>query len=120
MECAYSDDDVHEIQSAHDIAYTFYDRCKLNFTLYSSLFSKVVLLDSSLQLPPHVLVIPSPSNVLLLETEMGSPSGEWMGAVSALSYIVQQVPLVLVVLAVLSQLHLGLGLEQVLLPTHQH
>ena len=27
IECAYSDDDVHEIQSAHDIAYTFYERC---------------------------------------------------------------------------------------------
>ena len=29
---------------------------------------QVVSLDSSLQLPPPVLVIPSPSDVLLLET----------------------------------------------------
>ena len=84
---------------------------------------QVMLLGSSLHLPlpPPVLVIPSPSDVLLLETGVESPSGEWMvKAVSALCYIVQQVPLVLVGLGVLSQLHLGLGLEQVLLPIHLH
>ena len=41
---------------------------------------QVMLLDSSLQLPPLVLVIPSPSDVLLLEMEMESPSGEWVAA----------------------------------------
>ena len=80
---------------------------------------QVLLLDSSLHLFPPVLVIPSPSDVLL-GTGMESPSGEWMGAVSVICYIAQQVPLVLVGLAVLSQLHLWLGLEQVLLPSHQH
>ena len=35
-------------------------------------------------------------------------------------YKVQWMPLILVDLAVLSLLHLRLGLEQVLLPSHQH
>ena len=79
-----------------------------------------MLLDSSLHLPPPVLVIPSPSDVQLRGTVMESPSGEWVGAVNVLCYTVQQVPLVHVELAVLSQLQLELGLEQVLLPIHQH
>ena len=94
--------------------------CIFYFTVKNhSIILQVMLLHSSLQLFPPVLVISSPSGVLLW-TWVESPSGEWVGAVSALSYIVQQVPLVLVVLAVLSQLLLGLGLEQVLLPSHQH
>ena len=79
-----------------------------------------MLLGSLLHLPPPVLVVPSPSDVLLLETGMGSPSGEWaVGAVSVHYYTVKQIPLVLVGL-VLSLLQLRLGLEQVLLPSHLH
>ena len=83
---------------------------------------QVMLLDSSLHLPPPVLMIPSPSHVLLLETGMESPSGEWVGITSVRYYTVQQVPLVLVgSQAVLLPSQLGLGLEQqVLLPSHQH
>ena len=80
---------------------------------------KTMLLGSSFQLPPPVLVIPSPSDVLL-GTWVGSPSGGWMGAVSVLWYTVQRVFLFLVGLPVLSQLRLGLGLEQALLPSLQH
>ena len=81
----------------------------------------MLLLGSSLQLPLPVTMTPSPSDVLLLETVSESPSGEWaVGAVSVHCYTVQQVPLVLVGLAVLSLLQLGLGLEQqVLHPSHQ-
>ena len=75
-------------------------------------------MDSSLLLPSPVLVIPSPSDVLLLE--MGSPSGEWVAPVSVSYHIPHQWTLVHVGIAVLSQLQLGLGLEQMLLPTHQH
>ena len=49
--------------------------------------------DSLLQLPPPVLVIPSPSDVLLLETVLGSPTGEWVGAVSVPWHIHQLPPL---------------------------
>ena len=79
-----------------------------------------MLLGSLLHLPPPVLVIPSPSDVLLLGIGMGSPSEEWVvGAVSVHCYTVKQIPLVLVGL-VLSLLQLRLGLEQVLLPSHLH
>ena len=87
--------------------------------LFSMHFSlQVMLLHSSLQLPPPVLVILLPSDVLLLETGIGSLSGEWVEAVSVSWDITQQVP----ILCVASQLQLGLGLvqEQLLLPTHQH
>ena len=47
---------------------------------------QVMLLHSSLQLPPPVLVIPSPSDVLLLGTWVGTPPGEWVEAVSVLCY----------------------------------
>ena len=76
-----------------------------------------MLLGSSQHLPPPVLVIPSPSDVLLLGTGMGSPSGEWVGAVSVCWHITQQAPHLLVDLAVSSQLGLELGL---VLPSHQH
>ena len=79
-----------------------------------------MLLGSLLHLLPPVLVIPSPSDVLLLGIGMGSPSGGWVvGAVSVHYYTVKQILLVLVGL-VLSLLQLRLGLEQVLLPSHLH
>ena len=80
---------------------------------------QVMLLGSSLQLPPPVLVIPLPSDVLLLETGMESPSGEWVGAVSV-SWYIDPLPPLFVDKVTPSQLGLGLGLEQVLLPSHQH
>ena len=89
-----------------------------NFWFYS--YSSLQVMDSSQHLPPPVLVIPSPSDVMLLETEMGTPAGKWVGAVSVSWVIAHQMTLVLVGLAVLSQLQLGLGLEQMLLHSHQH
>ena len=82
----------------------------------------MLLLDSSLQLPPPVLVTPLCSDVLLRVAVTKSPFGEWVvGAVNVHCYTVQQVHLVLVGPAVLSQLQLALGLEQqMFLPTHQH
>lgn len=98
--------------------------CLLNLFVscshYTNHYSlKVMLLGSSLQLPQRVLVIPSPSHVLS-EVRVGSHSGEWVGAVSVSYHIIQEVPLVLVDLAALLQLHLELDLEQVLHPSHQH
>ena len=48
----------------------------VSFAIFLAVSFQVVLLDSSLQLLPPVLVIPSPSDVLLLGTGMESPSGE--------------------------------------------
>ena len=45
--------------------------------------------------------------------------GEWVGAVSVICYI-DQILLLFVEQVMPSQPGLGLGLEQVLLPTHQH
>ena len=44
--------------------------------LGNSISMQVMLLDSSLQLPPPVLVGPSLSGALLLGTRVGSPPGE--------------------------------------------
>ena len=79
-----------------------------------------MLLGSSLHLPPPVLVIPSPSDVLLLEAVSESPSGEWVvGAVSVFLYTDQHPPPFADYVMSL-QLDLRLGLEQVLHPTHHH
>ena len=64
---------------------------------------QAMLLDSSLQLPPPVLVIHSPSDVLLVGISMESPSGEWVRAVSVPYYTLHLTP-ILVELAVFSQL----------------
>ena len=79
-----------------------------------------MLLDSSFQLPPPVLVIPSPSDVLLLGTGVELLSGEWMVAVSVCWDIAQQAPHLIADQAVSSQLDPGLDLKQVVLPSHQH
>ena len=50
---------------------------------------------------------------------MGSPSGEWVGAVSVFLYTDQHPPPFADYVMSL-QLDLGLGLEQVLHPTHHH
>ena len=78
---------------------------------------QMMLLDSSLQLLPPVLVIPSLSDVLLVEAEVGSPYGELeiLRVMSVTSHIDQILPLLLVGQQLPSQLGLGLGLEQVLL-----
>ena len=99
-----------------------------NFWFYS--YTSLQVMDSSLQLPPPVTMTPLPSDVLLLETVLESPSGEWaVGAVSVSQHSVtvslhipHQVTLVHVgmEIAVTSQLQLGLGLEQMLLHSHQH
>ena len=83
-----------------------------------------MLLGSSLPLLPPVLVIPSPSDVLLVGTGMGSLPGDWVAAMSVAYYTAPHMMVVVLVVhsqVVHSQLHLGLGLEQqVLLPSHQH
>ena len=79
---------------------------------------QVMLLDSSLQLPSSVLVIPSPSDALLLGTRVGSPLGEWVGALSVTCFT-DQIPPLSVGQVIALQLDLVLGLEQVL-PSHQH
>ena len=79
---------------------------------------QVMLLDSSLDLPPPVLVVPLSSDVLLLGTGMGTPFGEWVGAVSVLWYTDQH--LLVVDQTMFSKQGLKLGLEQMVLPTHQH
>ena len=88
---------------------------------------QVMLLGSSLQLPPPVLEIPSLLLALLLETSMGSPSGEWVGTPPGVRVgtgnvlcFTEQVHLQFVGLAMSSQLILGLGLEKVLLLSNQH
>ena len=69
-----------------------------------------VVAGQFLAAPPTFLVIPSPSDVLLLAAVTKSPSGEWVeGPVNVHCYTVQQVPLVRVGLVVLSMLQLGLG-----------
>ena len=91
------------------------------FQRSDSISFQVMLLHSSLQLPSPVLVIPSPSDVMLLETGMVSLSGEWVAAVSVAWYIAQQVSIVNVDLTWPSQQGLELGLEQqMLLCSHQH
>ena len=75
-------------------------------------------MDNSLQLPPPVLVVPSPSDVMLLGTGVGSPSGEWVGEVSVLWYIGQHQP-PYVDQVIPSQLCLGLDLEHMVLHSHQ-
>ena len=100
------------------------DYILLSFHLFQrsdSISLQEMLLHSSLQLPPHVLVIPSPSDVMLLETGMGSPSGEWVVAVSVCWHIAQQMSIVNVDLTWPSQQGLELGLEQqMLLCSLQH
>ena len=98
-----------------------------NFWFYS--YNSLQVMDSSLQLPPPVTMTPLPSDVLLLETVLESPSGEW--AVRAVSVSQHSVTVSLHIphqwtvrvrmgIAVTSQLQLGLGLEQMLLHSHQH
>ena len=89
----------------------------LSFLVF--MYIQVMSLASSLQLPLPVLVILSPSHALLVETQMGTPSGEWMGTVSVLWYT-DQLPPLFVDQVIHSQLDLELGLEEVLLLTHQH
>ena len=70
------------------------------------------MLGSSQQLLLHVLEIPFLLHVLLMETTLGSPPGEWAGEVSVPCHI-DQLPLFLSVgLAMPSQPGLGMGLEQ--------
>ena len=73
--------------------------------VHSFLGLQVMLVDSSLQPLPPVPVISSPSDVLLLGTVMGSPSGEWVGAVIGASYsiVIQVTPLLLVDLAMYTE-----------------
>ena len=78
-----------------------------------------MLLGSSRQLPPPVLVTPSPSGALLLETGMELQFGEWVGTVSVPCHTGRTL-LLFVGQAMSSKLGLVLGLEQVLPPTHQH
>ena len=80
---------------------------KLHVTCVFSL--QVMLLGNSLHLPPPVLMIPSPSDVLLLETIMGKLPGEWVGAIHVSWHIMQQLVYLHVDLS--SQPQLGLGLE---------
>ena len=80
-----------------------------------------MLLGSSLQLPPPVLVMSSPSGVLLLETKMGLLSGEWVEVLSVHWYTKHLSPTpAFVGHTMCTQLCLVLGLEQVVLPSHQH
>ena len=79
---------------------------------------QVMLLVSSLQLPPLVLVVPSPSDVLLLVVEL--LSGGWMVVAISVPWHFYQLHLILVGQVILLQLFLWLGLEHVVLPTHQH
>ena len=78
-----------------------------------------MLLDSSLHLPPPVLVISSPSDVLLLETGMGPSSGEWVGAVSVPCNVDLRPP-PFVDQAMSSQLDLGVDFVKTVLHSHQH
>ena len=97
-----------------------------NFWFYS--YTSLQVMHSSLQLPPPVTMTPLPSDVLLLETVLETPCGEWaVGAVSVSQHSVtvsyhmpHQMTLVLVGIAMTSQLQLGLGLEQMLHLSHQH
>ena len=87
----------------------------------SHISSQLMLMDSSMYLPSPVLAISSPTNALLMEVaSMGLLSGGWMGAVSVHWYMHQQVILLAVDHRMSSQLHLDLGLEQVLPLIHQH
>ena len=81
---------------------------------------QVMLLGSSFQLPPPALEVPSPSDVLWME--VGQPFGEWVVVAIFVPWHISQRPLKIVAQAkgmMLSQPLLGLGLEQVLLPSHQ-
>ena len=86
---------------------------------HSLAFMQLMLLGSSQQLPQHALVVPSPSGVLLLETWVELPFGEWVGTVSVPCHTGQTLPL-FVGLTTPLELSLVLGLQQVLLPSHQH
>ena len=91
------------------------------FQRSDSISLQVMLLDSSLKLSPPVLVIHSPSDVMLLETGVVSLSGAWVAAVSVPWYIAQQMSIVNVDLTWPSQQGLELSLEQqMLLCSHQH
>ena len=82
---------------------------------------QVMLLDSSFQLPPPVLEVPSPSDVLSME--VGPPFGEWVVVATCVPWHIYRLPLKIVAQAeemTLSQPLLRLGLEQMLLPSHQH
>ena len=74
---------------------------------------------NSLQLLPPVLVVPLPLDVMLLETGLESPSGEWAGGVSVLLYTDQHPP-PFVDQGIPSQLCLGLDLEHMALHSYQH
>ena len=82
---------------------------------------QVMLLGSSLQLPQPVLMIPLPSDALLMEGWVGPPPGEWEGWWwMSVPCNIDWLAHLCVGLAVLSQLRLQLGLEQMLLLTHLH
>ena len=84
-------------------------------------YLQTMLLGSSLRLPPPALVIPSPSDVLLVETVLERPSGEWVGVTSTrVFYYMEGLLPLLVGLAIISWLYLSLGLEQMLLHSHQY
>ena len=85
---------------------------------YVSVLSlQVMQLEILLQFLPLVLMLPSPSNVMLLGANICSPSGEWVGEVIVYWHIQHQVLLLTVDT---SQLGLGVGLEQVALHIAQH
>ena len=91
-----------------------------NLCKCSICYLQVMFLHNSLHLLPLVPVTPSPSLVLLQGTGMGSPAGEWVEAVLVTCYMIQWVAHLHVDLEMLSQLQLGLGLGQMVLPLHQH
>ena len=72
-------------------------------------YLQTMLLDSSLHLPPPALVISSPSD------------GEWVGVTSThVFYFMEGLLRLLVGLAIILWLYLRLGLEQMLLHSHQY
>ena len=80
-----------------------------------------MLLGSFIQLSPLARVVSSPSDVLSME--VGPPSGEWEVVATCVPWHIFQLSMLLVGQlkeAMPSQLHLGLGLEQVALPSHRH
>ena len=84
-------------------------------------YLQTMLLGSSLHLPPPALVIPSPSDVLLVETVLEWPSGDWVGVTSTgVFYFMEGLLPLLAGLAIFSWLYLRLGLEKMLLHSHQY
>ena len=105
-----------ELQSAH-----WKSELRDLETFYTYLQGPVMLLGSFIQLSPLARVVSSPSDVLSME--VGPPSGEWVVVAICVPCYIFQLEMLLVGQlkeAMPSQLHLGLGLEQVALPSHHH